>query len=92
MKGKTDITKRAERQIIAQDYENAIATLENAFKAEQKTDIKANIAHNLGYCYEIQGDLQLSKKWLTEAYTISGSAKSQKYLGIINQRLSEELG
>lgn len=91
MKGKTDITKRAERQIVAQDYENAIATLENAFKSEQKSEIKSDIAHNLGYCYEIQGDLQLSKKWLTEAYTISGSSKSQRYLDIINQRIREEL-
>jgi len=91
MKGKTEITKRAERQIIAQDYENAITTLENAFKNEPKGEIKADIAHNLGYCYEIQGDLQLSKKWLTEAYTISGSSKSQRYLDIINQRIREEL-
>jgi len=89
MKGKTDITKKAERQIIAQDYANAIITLETAFKTEQKTDIKADIAHNLGYCYEIQGDLQLSKKWLTEAFTISGSSKSQRYLDITNQRIRE---
>jgi Family of unknown function (DUF6340) len=91
MKGKTDITKRAERQIIAQDYENAIVTLENAFKTEQKNEIKSDIAHNLGYCYEIQGDLQLSKKWLTEAFTISGNAKSQWYLDKINQRIREEI-
>jgi len=89
MKGKTEMTQRAERQIIAQDYENAIQTLENAFKTEQKTEIKADIAHNLGYCYELQGDLQLSKKWLTEAFTISGSQKSQRYLDIINQRIRE---
>jgi hypothetical protein len=91
MKGKSDITKRAERQIIAQDYINAILTLENAFKNEQKKEIKADIAYNLGYCYEIKGDLQLSKKWLTEAFTISGSSKSQTYLDIINQRIREEL-
>lgn len=91
MKGKTEITKRAERQIIAQDYKNAIVTLENAFKTERKGELKADIAHNLGYCYEIQGDLQLSKKWLTEAFTTSGSLKSQRYLDIINQRIREEL-
>jgi len=91
MKGKTDITQKAERQIIAQDYENAINTLENAFKNEQRSEIKADIAHNIGYCNEIQGDLQLSKKWLTEAFIISGSAKSQRYLDIINQRIREEL-
>ncbi len=91
MKGKTDITKRAERQIIAQDYENAIKTLQSAFITEQNSQIKANIAHNLGYCYEIQGDLQQSKKWLTEAFTMSGNVKSQRYLDIINRRIREEI-
>lgn len=90
MKGKTDASTRAERQLVAQDYDNAIVTLENAFKTEPKSAEKANIAHNLGYCYEIKGDLQLSKKWLTEAYTLSGSIKTQKYLDIINQRITEE--
>lgn len=90
MKGKTDITKKAERLIIAQDYDNAIITLESAFKTEANNTIKANIAHNLGYCYEIQGDLQLSKKWLTESFALSGSNKSQRYLDIINQRIEEE--
>lgn len=90
MKGKTDATKRAERQIIAQDYKNAIQTLENAYKIESKNDIKSTIAHNLGYCYEVEGDLQLSKKWLTEAFTISGSSKSQRYLDIINNRIREQ--
>lgn len=90
MKGKTDASTRAERQLVAQDYDNAIVTLENAFKTEPKSAEKANFAHNLGYCYEIKGDLQLSKKWLTEAYTLSGSSKTQKYLDIINQRITEE--
>jgi len=89
MKGKTDATQRAERQLVAQDYDNAIITLENEFRKEQKSTIKADIAHNLGYCYEIQGELELSKKWLTEAYTISGSSITQKYLDIINQRITE---
>ena len=91
MKGKSVLTKRAERQILAQDYENAISTLENAMKTEQKGNIKADIAHNLGYCYEIEGDLQLSKKWLTESFTLSGSKKTQRYLDIINQRIRDEL-
>lgn len=90
MKGKTEASTRAERQLVAQDYDNAIITLENAFKTETKYAEKANIAHNLGYCYEIKGDLQLSKKWLTEAYTISGNLKTQKYLDTINQRITAE--
>lgn len=91
MKGKTDATKRAERQILAQDYDNAIITLENAFKSEQNMSLKASIAHNLGYCNEIKGDLQLSKKWLVEAFTLSGSNNTQKYLDIINRRITEEV-
>lgn len=89
MKGKTEATQRAERQLVAQDYDNAIITLENAFKNEQKATMKADIAHNLGYCYEIKGDLELSKKWLVEAYTISGNTVTQKYLDIINRRITE---
>lgn len=89
MKGKSDATKKAERQIIAQDYTNAIVTLQDAFKIEQKISIKSEIAHNLGYCYEIEGDLELSKKWLTESFTISGNKKTQKYLDIINNRIRE---
>ncbi len=90
MKGKTQPTVRAERQIIAQDYDNAILTLENAFKNESKISEKANIAHNLGYCYEIKGDLELCKKWLTDAFTLSGNSKTQQYLDIINQRIIEQ--
>jgi len=89
MKSKTDATKRAERQILAQDYTNAIATLQEAFKTEQNASIKAGIAHNLGYCYEIEGDLELSKKWLTESFTSSGNRKTQNYLDIINNRIKE---
>jgi len=89
MKGKTDAIKRAERQIIAQDYPNAINTLQEAYKTEKKTRNKADIAHNLGYCYEIEGDLELSKKWLIESFTLSGNRKTQTYLDIINNRIRE---
>ena len=90
IKAKTDVIKRAERQILAQDYANAISTLENAFKTEQNADNRAAIAHNLGYCYEIEGDLNLSKKWLIESFTASGNKKTQNYLDIINRRLTEK--
>jgi len=89
MKGKTDALKRAERLIIAQDYINAMATLQEAYKIEKKASNKADIAHNLGYCYEIEGDLELSKKWLTESFTLSGNRKTQNYLEIINNRIRE---
>jgi len=89
MKSKTDAIKRAERQVLAQDYVNAIATLQEAYKTEQKPSNKADIAHNLGYCYEIDGDLELSKKWLTESFTLSGNRRTQNYLDIINNRIRE---
>jgi len=89
MKGKTDATKRAERQILAQDYTNAISTLQDAYKTEKNATDKADIAHNLGYCYEIDGDLELSKKWLAESFTSSGNRKTQNYLNIINSRIRE---
>lgn len=89
LKGKTEKTALAERQIIAQDYPNAIITLENAFKTEQNTTEKAAIAHNLGYCYEIDGDLEKSKKWLTDSFILSGNSKTQNYLNIINNRINE---
>ncbi|MCL6462593.1 hypothetical protein SAMN05444372_1195 [Flavobacterium micromati] len=90
MKGKTDTTKRAERLILAQDYTGAIATLESTFKTEQDATNRANIAHNLGYCYEVEGDLALSKKWLTESFTSSGNKKTQNYLDIINRRIVDK--
>jgi len=89
MKGTTDATKRAERLILAQDYVAAIATLENTFKTEKSAENKANIAHNLGYCYEIEGELETSKRWLTESFTSSGNRKTQNYLDIINRRIKE---
>lgn len=90
MKSETEITQKAERQILAQDYTNAIATLTDAYKTEQNIKIKAGIAHNLGYCYEIEGDLESSKKWLTESFTSSGNSKTQNYLDIINKRIIEK--
>lgn len=89
-KGKSSPTERAERLIVAQDYDNAISILEKNFDSENDEKIKAGIAHNLGYCYEIKGDLQNSKKWLTESYAISGNIKTQTYLDIINKRIEEE--
>jgi len=89
MKSKTDATRRAERQILAQDYTKAIAVLQEAYKSEQNENIKADIAHNLGYCHEIEGDLELSKKWLTESFTSSGNRRTQNYLNIINNRIRE---
>lgn len=91
MKGKTDATKRAQRLIIAQDYNNAISTLDNAFKDERKPKNKARIAHNLGFCYEVQGDLQASKRWLTESYMLSGNKKTKRYLNTINRRIAEDI-
>jgi len=90
MKSKTKATQKAERQILAQDYTNAIATLQDAYKTEQNVSIKADIAHNLGYCYEIDGDLELSKKWLTDAFILSENSKTQSYLDIINRRITEK--
>jgi hypothetical protein len=89
-KGKNSPTQRAERLIIAQDHGNAIPILETAFNNENDAKVKAGIAHNLGYCYEIKGDLQVSKKWLTESYAISGNIKTKNYLDIINRRIEEE--
>lgn len=89
MKGKTEALKKAERQILAQDYANAISTLQDGYKTEQNVSNKANLAHNLGYCYEIDGELELSKKWLTESFTLSGNRKTQNYLNIINKRIIE---
>lgn len=90
MKGKTPETLKAERQLVAQDFESAITTFENALKTDQNSDNRANIAHNLGYCYELSGNLELSKKWLTESFTLSGNGKTQNYLDIINRRIAEQ--
>lgn len=90
MKGKSDATIRAERQIVAQDYDNAILVLESEYKKEINAEMKASISHNMGYCYEVKGDLELSKKWLTESYTFSGNSKTQGYLDIINRRIIEQ--
>ena len=89
-KGKKSVPQKAERLILAQDYEGAITILEKAFSVETDQKIKAAIAHNLGYCYEINGDLQQSKKWLSESFVISGNGKTQSYLTIINRRIEED--
>jgi len=63
--------------------------LENAFVNEKDEKVKAAIAHNLGYCNEINGDLQQSKKWLSASFVISGNKKTQNYLEVINRRIEE---
>ncbi|MEO5910886.1 MAG: DUF6340 family protein [Pelobium sp.] len=89
MKGKTATTKMAERQILAQDYANAISTLQEAYKTERSAKIRADIAHNLGFCYEVESELALSKKWLAASFILSGNRKTQDYLDIINRRIRE---
>lgn len=89
-RGKTPAGKRAERLILAQDYRNAIKTLEAEFNHEPKLKKKAKIAHNLGYCYEVLGDLPKAKEWLTEAFVISGKNRTRLYLEAINRRITEQ--
>ena len=88
-KGKSSLTQKAERLILANEYDDAIALLENAFVNEKDEKVKAAIAHNLGYCNEINGDLQQSKKWLSASFVISGNKKTQNYLEVINRRIEE---
>ncbi len=90
-KGNTRLTKQAERYIIAQDYDNAIQILEKEYYIENQEKLKSQIAHNIGYCYEVKGNLINSKKWLSESYVLSGNSKTQQYLNIINDRIGEEL-
>jgi hypothetical protein len=88
-KGKSPATKQAERLIIANQYSEAISLLEKEYKIESNSKIKARISHTLGYCYEVNGDLAASKKWLTESFVASGNKKTKRYLDIINRRIQE---
>lgn len=88
-KGKSPEALRAERHIVAGDIDNAITQLERTYRFEANTKLKASMAHNLGYCYEVKGDLSDSKKWLTESFAMSGNKKTRRYLADINRRILE---
>jgi thioredoxin-like negative regulator of GroEL len=89
-KGKSGDMQRAERLIVAQDYPQAMQVLQEVYQASSENKLRAAAAHNLGYCYEIMGDLEQSKRWLTESFASTGSKKTQAYLARINQRISEQ--
>ncbi len=89
-KGKSQQAQVGERYILSQSYQEAVTTLSKALEVESDMKEKGRICHNLGYCYEVLGDLQRSKTWLTKGYTEYGNDKSLAYLNTINQRITEE--
>lgn len=96
-RGKDDATKRAERLGLTDNWREAATVWESAFMSSDKAKIRAAAAYNLALSYEILGDLDLAKKWVSESYVTNGNRHALRYSEIIDnliinkRRLEEQL-
>lgn len=88
-KGKEDLTKKAERQALTNNWEAAAQTWEQAYNTSSDLKAKGNIAYNLALSYEVIGDLDKAKSWITKSYIDGGNKKALSYSSIIDGLISD---
>lgn len=82
--------QRGERLVIANNWQQGVDSWLKAYTASTNTTEKGKIAYNLALGYEVLGNLEEAKKWITTAYVDGGDKKALNYSTIINQRIENE--
>lgn len=97
-KGKKGLMKIGERQGLAQDWQSAVVTWEEAYNSTGKAKKRAKAAYNIAFGYEVLGDLEKAREWIQKSYVEGGKKQAYRYSQIIMQRyrqqgkLSQQLG
>ncbi len=82
--------KRAERLVLSQNWQAGIDSWLGAFKNTNSSEEKGKIAYNLALGYEVLGDLNEAKKWITTSYVDYQTHKSLGYSQILDKRIENE--
>jgi hypothetical protein len=77
------------RMMEVNDWNGAIAALEQAAVNGKKRKTRGRASHNLAVVYEITGDLVKAREWAQTAWARHENKESKHYLYILNDRQNE---
>ena len=83
-------SSKAERYVLTNNWEKGVETWLNAYKNSNSEEEKGNIAYNLTLGYEVLGNLQNAKKWITTSFVEHQNRMAESYSQIINKRIEKE--
>ena len=89
-KGKHGSMGKGDRLAYINNFEDALKAWEMAFEDAQKEKDKGKAAYNVALGYEIQGNLEEAKKWITIAYADYRNKKARDYARTIQQRINQQ--
>jgi hypothetical protein len=78
------------RMMEANDWDNAIETLNLALENGRHRKVKGRAAHNLAVVYEILGDLPQAREYAQMAWGKYRIRESQDYGFVLNERIKEQ--
>ena len=91
IKGKSGSeSAKAERFVLTNNWEKGVENWLNAYKNTSSETEKGNIAYNLALGYEVLGDLQAAKKWITTSFVEHQNKKAESYSRTISNRIETE--
>lgn len=77
------------RKADVNDWQGAINTWQSGLNNAHPKDA-GKLCYNIAIAYEVLGDLNSSKQWVSRAWTDYGNKKARDYSRIIDQRIREE--
>ena len=81
---------KGSRYVLSNEWQMGVNTWLDGYKSSKTEKEKGKIAYNLALGYEVLGDLQESKKWITTSYVEHQNTKAESYSQIINKRIENE--
>jgi len=97
-KGKSALAVKAERLALTSNWEEAVSVWLQAYSSATEPKERGAIAYNLALGYEVLGEYESAKKWVSTSYIDSGNSKALRYSEIIDgliadrKRLNSQLG
>lgn len=81
---------KGERNVLTNNWQEGVNSWLIAYQDTNDSETKGKIAYNLALGYEVLGELQEAKKWITVSYVDHGDKKAQDYAQTINSRIENE--
>lgn len=87
---KNEAMEKAERNVIANNWQEGVDMWLNAYKNATEDETKGRIAYNLALGYEVLGNFEEAKRWISTSFVEHANKKAQAYAAIINRRIEQE--
>ena len=78
------------RQSGVADWTGAIESWKEAIKTAKKDKHAGRAAYNIAVAYEVLGDLDMAKEWISKSYVDFGFKDAEDYSHILSQRIRED--